>query len=53
VAKAEGNVPLETLPLIWEDNIAPDLKEVRCDGLEWINLAQDTNKNGALLNMVM
>jgi hypothetical protein len=25
----------------WEDNIKMDIQEVRCGGMEWIELAQD------------
>jgi len=25
----------------WEDNIKMDLQEVRCEGMDWIKLAQD------------
>jgi hypothetical protein len=28
----------------WEDNISVDLQEVRCGGMDWINLAQDRER---------
>ena len=30
-----------------------DLQEVRCEGMDWIDVAQDGNRWGALLNAVM
>ena len=37
----------------WEDNIKMDLQEVGCEGLEWIELAQDRDRWGALVNAVI
>jgi hypothetical protein len=37
----------------WEDNIKMDLQEVRCEGMDWIVLAQGTDKWRALVNAVM
>ena len=28
----------------WEDNIKMDLQEVGCEGMEWIDLAQDRDR---------
>jgi len=28
----------------WEDNIKMDLQEVRCEGVDWIDVAQDTDR---------
>jgi hypothetical protein len=36
-----------------EDNIKMDLKDVRCDGLDRINLVQDRVQWLALVNMAM
>ena len=37
----------------WEDNIKINLKEVRCGGMDWVELAQDRDRWRALLNSVM
>jgi len=37
----------------WEDNIKMNLKEIRWEGKNWIELAQDRNKGQAFANMVM
>ena len=37
----------------WEDNIKMDLQEVRCAGMDWIELAQDRDRWWALADAVM
>jgi len=37
----------------WEDNVKMDLQEVGCEGLDWIELAQDRDRWRALVNTVM
>jgi hypothetical protein len=37
----------------WEDNIKMDIQEVGCEGMDWIELAQDRDKWQALVNAVM
>ena len=37
----------------WKDNIKMDIQEVRCEGMDWIDLAQDTQRWRALVNAVM
>jgi hypothetical protein len=37
----------------WEDNIKIDLKEIVCDDVDWIHLAQGKDQWQALVNMVM
>jgi len=39
--------------LKWEDNIKMDIQEVGCGGMDWIDLARDRDKLGALVNVVM
>ena len=37
----------------WEDNIKMNLQEVKCVGMDWIELAQDKDRWWALVNVVM
>jgi len=37
----------------WEDNIKMDLQEMGCEGMDWINVAQDRDSCRALVNVVM
>jgi len=37
----------------WEDNIEADLQEVGCEGLDWIDLAQDRDRWQALVDAVI
>ena len=37
----------------WEDNIKMGLQEVRCGGMDWIELAEDRDRCQALVNVVM
>jgi hypothetical protein len=37
----------------WEDNIKIDLQEVGWGGMDWIGLAQDTNRWQVFVNTVM
>jgi hypothetical protein len=53
VGNPEGKRPLEKPRRRWEDNIKMDLLEVECGGMDWIVLAQDTDKWRALVNAVM
>ena len=40
VGKPEGKRPLGRPRRRWDDNIKMDLQEVRCGGMDWIELAQ-------------
>ena len=51
--KPEGKRPLGRPRRKWEGNIKMDLQEVRCGGMEWIDLAQDRNKWLSLVNAIM
>jgi len=54
VGKPEGRRPLERPRHRWEDNIKMDLQEVGWGGWHGlVDLAQDTDRWRALLNMVM
>ena len=37
----------------WEDNIKMDIQEVGCGGMDWIELAQGTDRWWTLVNAVM
>jgi hypothetical protein len=51
VGKPEGKRRLGRLR--WEDNIERYFKEVRWEGVDWFDLAQDVNKCWAPMNAVM
>ena len=37
----------------WEDHIKMDLQEVGCEGMDWIDVAQDRDSWWELVNAVM
>jgi hypothetical protein len=51
VGKPEGKRPLGRPR--WEENIQMDLQEVECEGMDWIDLAQDRDRWRALVNAIM
>ena len=53
VGKPEGKRPLGRPRRSWKDNIKMDLQEVGCGGMDWIELAQDRDRWGALVSAVM
>ena len=53
VGKPEGKRPLGRLRHRWEENIKMDLQEVGCEGIDWIELAEDRDRWRALVNAVM
>jgi len=53
MGKPEGKTPLGRTRLRWENNIKMDLQEVRCGGMDWIELAQDRDSWRTLVNAVM
>jgi hypothetical protein len=50
--KPEGKRPHGTTKRTWEDNIKMELQEVRCEGMDWIDLAKDRDRWRALVNAV-
>jgi len=44
VGKPEGKKPLGRPRRRWVDNIKPDLQEVGCGVMDWIELAQDRDR---------
>ena len=53
VGKPEGKRPLGRPRRRWEDNIKMDHQEVRCEGMDWIEVAQDRDRWRALVNALM
>jgi hypothetical protein len=53
VGKPEGKRPLGRPSHRWEDDIKMDLQEVGCEGMDWIDVAQDRDRWWALVNVVM
>jgi hypothetical protein len=53
VGKPEGRTPLGRPRRRWVDNIKIDLRDIRWDGVDWIDLAQDMEEWRALINTVM
>jgi len=51
--KPEGKRPLGRHRRRWEDNIKMDFQEMGCGGMDWIELAQDTDRWPALGNEFM
>jgi len=41
MGKPEGKRPLGRPRRRWDDNITMDFSEVWCEGMDWIELAQD------------
>jgi hypothetical protein len=53
VGKPEGKRALGKQRCRWVDNIKIDLREIGWDGMDWIDLAQDTDQWRAFVNTVM
>ena len=51
--KPEGKRPLGRPKSRWEDNIKMNLQEVRCEGMDYIDVAQDRDSWRAFVNVVM
>jgi len=44
VGKPVGKRPLGRPRHRWQDNITMDLQKVGCEGMDWIDLAQDRDR---------
>jgi len=53
VGKPEGKRPLGRPMRKWEDNIKMNLQDVGCEGMDWIEQAQDRHNSRALVNALM
>jgi 3-oxoacyl-ACP reductase-like protein len=53
MGKLEVKRPFGRARCRWEDNIKMDLQEVGCEGMDWIDLAQDSDRWQALADVVM
>jgi hypothetical protein len=53
VGKSEGKGQLGRPRRKWEDNIKRDLQDVGWVGMDWIDMAQNRGRLGALVNAVM
>ena len=53
VGKPEGERPLGRPRHRWDDNINMDLQEVGCEGMDWIEVAQDGDRWREIVNAVM
>ena len=51
--KPKGKGSLVRPWLRWEDNIKMDLQDVVCEGMDWIELAQNRDRWRPLVNAVM
>ena len=53
VEKLEGKRPLGRPRRRWDNNMKMDLQEVGCEGMDWIELAQDRDRLPAFVNVIM
>ena len=53
LGKVEGKRQLGRSSCRWEDNIKMDYQQVGCEGMDWIELAQDKERWRALVSAVM
>jgi hypothetical protein len=53
VRKPEGKRPLKRSRCRRENNIKTDLQEVGCEGIDWVDLAQNTERWRAVVNAIM
>jgi hypothetical protein len=53
VGKPVGKTSLGRARSRWKVNITNDIQEVGCEGTDWIDLIQDRDRWGAVVNVVM
>jgi hypothetical protein len=53
VGKPDGKRPLGRSRRKWMSNIKMDLRGIGCDGVDWIDLAQERDQWRTLVNTVM
>jgi hypothetical protein len=53
VGNPEGKKPLERPRRRWQDYIKVNLQEVGCEGMGWIELAQDRDRCRALMSAII
>jgi hypothetical protein len=53
VGKPVGKITTGRLRRRWEDNIKIDHQEVGCGRMDWVELAQNRDRWGTLVNAVM
>ena len=53
MGKPEGKRPLGRLRRRWGHNIKLDVQDLGCGGMDWIELAQDKDRWGALVNALL
>jgi hypothetical protein len=53
VEKLEGKIPIGRPRLRWDDNIRTNLREIGCEDVDWMYLAQVRYQWRALVNTVI
>jgi hypothetical protein len=53
VGKPEGNKPLGRTGCRWGKKILKQIKEIELEGVDWVHLAQDSDRWRALVNTAM
>jgi len=53
MTKSEGKRPFGRSRCRWENNMKIDLQEVECGGIDWVDLAQNTDRRRVVVNAVM
>jgi len=53
VLKTKRKRPLGRPRLSWDDNIKMDFQEAGCEGMGWMDLAQDSNRWRAIVHAAL